>query len=273
VIDTPIAEAGIIGAAVGAAMMGLRPIAEMQFIDFIPCGFNMLTNFAAKPHYRQGIAVPMVVRGPCGGGLAAGPYHSQNVESFFANTPGLKLVAPATVYDAKGLLKAAVRDDDPVLYFEHKALYRRLKAELPEDDYVVPIGKAALRRMGDDLTIIAYGTMAHFAVQAAEALAAEGVEAEVLDLRTLRPLDWASVEASVQRTSKILIVHEDNGFLGFGAEVAAQIGEKAFEWLDAPIRRYTAPEIPAFPFAASLEEQVMPSVAGIIERAVDLAEY
>jgi 2-oxoisovalerate dehydrogenase E1 component len=273
--NSPLAESSIIGVAIGMAAAGGRPIPEIQFADFIHPAFNQIVSEAARMNYRSagGWSCPITIRTPFGGGIHGALYHSQSIEAFYAHVPGLKIVVPSTPADAVGLLRSAVEDPDPVMVLEPKKLYRLAKGPVPSGAHRVPIGKAALRRMGDDLTIIAYGTMAHFAVQAAEALAAEGVEAEVLDLRTLRPLDWASIEASVQRTSKILIVHEDNGFLGFGAEVAAQIGEKAFEWLDAPIRRYTAPEIPAFPFAASLEEQVMPSVAGIIERAVDLAEY
>ncbi len=273
--NTPLAEALIVGIGVGMAAAGGRPIAEIQFADFIHPAFDQIVSEAARMHYRSsgGWACPITIRTPYGGGIHGALYHSQSIEAFYAHVPGLKVVVPSTPADAVGLLRSAVEDPDPVMVLEPKKLYRLAKGPVPSGSHRVPIGKAALRRTGDDLTIIAYGTMAHFAVQAADALADEGVDAEVLDLRSLRPLDWASIEAAVQRTSKILIVHEDNGFGGFGAEVAAQIAEKAFEWLDAPIQRYTAPEIPAFPFAASLEEQVMPNVAGIIERAVDLAEY
>ena len=273
--NTPLAESSIIGVAIGMAAAGGRPIPEIQFADFIHPAFNQIVSEAARIHYRSngGWSCGITIRTPYGGGIHGALYHSQSIEAFYAHVPGLKIVVPSTPADAKGLLRSAVEDPDPVMVLEPKKLYRLAKGPVPAGPHRVPIGKAAIRRLGDDLTIIAYGTMAHFAVQAAEALSKEGVEAEVLDLRTIRPLDWASVEASVKRTSKILIVHEDNGYLGFGAEIAAQIGEKAFEWLDAPIKRYTAPEIPAFPFAAELEAQVMPSVAGIIEHAIELAEY
>ena len=215
----------------------------------------------------------MVIRTPYGGGIHGALYHSQSIEAFYAHVPGLKVVIPSTPADVKGLLWAAVEDPDPVMFLEPKKLYRLAKGPYPAGEYRIPLGKAALRRAGSDLTIIAYGTMAHFAMEAAEQMAADGVEAEVLDLRSIRPLDWASVEAAVQRTGKILIVHEDNEFGGFGAEVAAQIDDKAFEWLDAPVRRYAAPDVPAFPFSSSLEAQVMPGIDGITERAIDLAEF
>ncbi|MEO8586749.1 MAG: transketolase C-terminal domain-containing protein, partial [Acidobacteriota bacterium] len=204
VLDTPLAEEAIVGGAIGAAIRGMRPVAEMQFIDFISRAFDLLTNFAAKNRYRTGVGVPMVVRGPCGGGVHGGPYHSQSPEMYFVKTPGLKVVAPATAYDAKGLLKAAIRDDDPVLFLEHKFLYRRVKDRVPEEDYVVPIGKAAIRRTGKDLTIVTYGAMVWTALEAAEVLAKDGVSAEVLDLRTLLPLDEEAILASVRRTGKCL---------------------------------------------------------------------
>jgi 2-oxoisovalerate dehydrogenase E1 component beta subunit len=215
----------------------------------------------------------MTIRAPYGGGIHGALYHSQSIEALYAHIPGLKIVIPSTPADAAGLLRSAVEDPDPVMYLEPKKLYRLAKGAIPESGHVVPLGKAALRRDGGDLTIIAYGTMSHFAVEAADLLAAEGVEATVLDLRSLKPLDWPSIEAAIQRTSKALIVHEDNRFLGYGAEVAAQIGEKTFEWLDAPVRRYAAPDIPAFPFAASLEKQVMPDVDGIVREARQLARW
>ncbi|MDX1691039.1 MAG: thiamine pyrophosphate-dependent enzyme [Acidimicrobiia bacterium] len=273
--NSPLAESSIIGVAIGMAAAGARPIAEIQFADFIHPAFNQIVSEAARMHYRSNGGWPcgITIRVPYGGGIHGALYHSQSIEAFYGHVPGLKVVVPSTPADARGLLRSAVEDPDPVMVLEPKKLYRLGKGPVPEGQHRVPIGTAALRRRGDDLTIMAYGTMSHFAVQAADALAEEGIEAEVLDLRSIRPLDWASIEASVQRTSKILVVHEDNGYLGFGAEVAAQIGEKAFEWLDAPVRRYTAAEVPAFPFATALEEQVMPSIAGIIERAVDLAEY
>ncbi len=273
--NTPIAESLIVGMAIGMAVAGARPIAEIQFADFIHPAFNQIVSEAARLHYRSGggWSCPIVIRAPYGGGIHGALYHSQSVEGFYAHVPGLKVVIPSTPADAKGLLRAAVEDPDPVLFLEPKKLYRLAKGPIPAGPHRVALGRAALRRTGNDLTIIAYGTMAHYAVEAADLLSAEGIEAEVLDLRTIRPLDWASVEAAVRRTGKVLIVHEDNEFAGFGAEVAAQIGEKAFEWLDAPVRRYATPDIPAFPYAVSLEEQVMPSVAGIVERARDLAQF
>jgi 2-oxoisovalerate dehydrogenase E1 component beta subunit len=272
VLDTPIAEAGIVGASVGAALAGMRPVAEMQFIDFIACGFNQLVNFAAKCRYRWGAGVPMVVRGPCGGGVRAGPFHSQNVEAFFGHVPGLKIVEPATAYDAKGLLKAAIRDEDPVLYFEHKFLYRRVREELPEGDYTVPIGVAATRRQGGDLAVITYGAMVHTALEAAARLEAEGVAAEVLDLRTLLPLDEEAVLAAAAKTGKVLLLHEDTRTGGLGAELAARIAESAFEHLDAPLVRVAAPDTPV-PYAAPLEDVFVPSVEKVLEAARRLLAY
>ncbi|HVF89778.1 MAG TPA: alpha-ketoacid dehydrogenase subunit beta, partial [Blastocatellia bacterium] len=242
VIDTPISESAIVGAACGAAMMGMRPVAEMQFIDFISCCFDVLTNYAAKSRYRQGIGIPMVVRGPCGGGVHGGPFHSQNVESFFLNTPGLKMVEPSTPYDAKGLIKAAIRDDDPVLFFEHKLLYRnpKIKQELPSDDYVVPIGKAAIRREGADLSIITYGAMVYTALEAAERLEQEGLDVEVIDLRTLMPFDRETILESVRKTSKVIILHEATRTGGMAGELTAVINEEAFEYLDGPVVRVTS---------------------------------
>ena len=273
VIDTPIAEAGIIGAAIGAALMGRLPVVEMQFIDFISNGFQLLTNFAAKCHYRWGAAVPMVVRGPCGGGVGAGPFHSQNVESFFMHTPGLKIVAPATPRDARGLLKAAIRDPNPVLYFEHKFLYRHLKEEVDErDEGLVEIGKAAVRRPGDDATIVTFGAMVQRALAAAEALAGEGLSAEVIDLRSLLPWDRDLVMQSVQRTGRLLVVHEAPRTGGVGGELAAEIGECCFEWLDAPVTRLAAEDVPV-PFHPDLERAVLPSVEAIAERVRALRRY
>ena len=273
--NTPLAESLIVGTAIGMAAAGARPIAEIQFADFIHPAFNQIVSEAARLHYRSGggWSCPLVIRVPYGGGIHGALYHSQSIEGFYAHVPGLKVVIPSTPADAKGLLRAAVEDPDPVLFLEPKKLYRLAKGPIPAGPHRVALGRAALRRTGDALTIIAYGTMAHYAVEAADTLSAEGLEAEVLDLRTIRPLDWASVEAAVKRTGKVLIVYEDNEFAGFGAEVAAQIGEKAFEWLDAPVRRYAAPDVPTFPYAPSLEVQVMPSVEGIVERARDLAEF
>jgi 2-oxoisovalerate dehydrogenase E1 component beta subunit len=274
VIDTPISESAIVGAACGAAMMGLRPIAEMQFIDFISCAFDMLTNYAAKSRYRQGIGLPMVVRGPCGGGVHGGPFHSQNVESFFLNTPGLKMVEPSTPYDAKGLIKAAIRDEDPVLFFEHKLLYRnpKIKQEVPTDDYIVPIGKAAVRREGTDLSIITYGAMVYTALDAADQLEAEGIDAEVIDLRTLAPIDREAIVESVKKTSKVIILHEATRTGGMAGELTAIINEEAFEYLDGPIIRVTSIDTPV-PYAPPLEEFFLPQVADVLKAARALAAY
>ena len=228
VIDTPISESAIVGAAIGAAYMGMRPIAEMQFIDFISCAFDQITNFAAKSRYRWGAGVPIVIRGPSGGNTHGGPFHSQNVESFFLNTPGLKIVQPSTAYDAKGLIKAAIRDEDPVLYFEHKFLYRRIKEELPSEDFVVPIGKANLRREGSDVSIITYGAMVYTALEAADVLAQEGIDVEILDLRSLLPLDEEAILETAKKTSKIVVFHEATLTGGPGGEIVARIAEKAF---------------------------------------------
>lgn len=268
VIDTPISEAAIVGAAIGAAHMGFKPIVEMQFIDFIAPAFDMIVNFAAKVRYRTGVGAGIVIRGPCGGGAHAGPFHSQNVESYFANVPGLKMVAPATSYDAKGLLRAAIRDPDPVLFFEHKFLYRRIKEVLPRDEELfVPIGEARTHRPGSDLTVVTYGAMLYKAQEAADLLAAEdGTELEILDLRSLRPLDTAAITASVRRTGRLLIVHEAPRFGGLAGEITAQVCEEAFEWLDAPIRRVTALDTP-IPYSPPLEEYYLPQVEDIVAAA------
>jgi 2-oxoisovalerate dehydrogenase E1 component len=273
--NTPLAESSIIGAAIGMAAAGALPMPEIQFADYIHPAFNQIVSEAARLHYRSGggWTCPIVIRTPYGGGVHGALYHSQSVEAFYAHVPGLKVVVPSTPADAKGLLWSAIEDPDPVLVLEPKKLYRLVKGTVPKGPHRVPIGTAALRRTGSDLTIMAYGAMSYFAIEASDRLAAEGVEAEVLDLRSLRPLDWASVEAAVKRTSKVLIVYEDNGFGGYGAEVSAQIAEKAFEWLDAPVRRYTSPELPTFPFSSSLEDLVYPSVEGIMEHARELAAY
>ena len=266
VIDTPIAEAAIVGAAMGAALNGMRPVAEMQFIDFISCAFEQLTNMVASTRWRWGAAVPMVVRGPCGGGVHGGPFHSQNMEAYFFHTPGLKIVEPSTAYDAKGLIKAAIRDDDPVLYFEHKYLYRRIKEDLPEGDYTVPIGKAALRREGKDVSVITYGSMVHVALESAADLQQQGVQVEVIDLRTLLPLDEEAVLASAAKTGKVVVLHEDRRRGGIGGEIAAIIAEKAFEYLDGPIMRVASLDTPV-PYSPPLEEAFMPN-AGKLTRAI-----
>lgn len=272
VIDTPISESAIVGAAIGAALVGMRPVAEMQFIDFISCAFDQIVNFAAKCRYRWGAGVPIVVRGPCGGGVHGGPFHSQNPESYFFNVPGLKIVCPSTAYDAKGLIKAAIRDPDPVLYFEHKYLYRRIKEELPAEDFVVPIGKAALRREGDDLSIITYGAMVYKALEAAEELAKDGVNVEVLDLRTILPLDEEAILATAKKTSKVIVLHEATMTGGPGGEVVARIAEKAFEYLDGPIVRIAPPDTPV-PYSPPLEEAFLPQTAGIVAAARKLVAY
>jgi pyruvate/2-oxoglutarate/acetoin dehydrogenase E1 component len=272
VIDAPISEAAIIGAAVGSAFMGMRPVAEMQFIDFISCGFDMLTNFAAKSRYRNGVGVPMVVRGPCGGGVGGGPFHSANPEASFLNTPGLKIAEPATAYDAKGLLKAAIRDDDPVLFLEHKFLYRRIKDEVPSDDYIVPLGKAVVRRSGRDLTIVTFGAMVHTALDAAKRLEGEGVEIEVVDLRTLAPIDRDTLLESVARTSKVIVLHEAPRTGGIGGELAALIAEEAFEFLDGPVVRIASLDTPV-PYSPPLEAAYLPSVDKVVEAAKRLVRY
>jgi 2-oxoisovalerate dehydrogenase E1 component beta subunit len=272
VIDTPISEQAIVGSAIGASYMGMRPVCEIQFIDFIASCFDMLTNFAATSRYRNGAGVPIVVRGPCGGGVGGGPFHSLNPESFFLNTPGLKMVEPATAYDAKGLLKAAIRDDDPVLYFEHKFLYRRIKDEVPDDDYVVPLGKAAIRREGRDLTIVTFGAMVYTALEAAKVLEAQGVQAEVIDLRSLAPLDKDAILGSVANTSRALLLHEATLTGGIGGELAAIIAEEAFEYLDAPIARVASADTPV-PYAPPLETAFLPTVRRVVDVAKRLVEY
>ncbi len=272
VIDTPISEAAIVGAAMGASLNGMRPVAEMQFIDFIACAFNQLTNMIAGSRWRWGVPVPIVVRGPCGGGVRGGPFHSQNMEAYFFHTPGLKIVEPATAYDAKGLIKAAIRDDDPVLYFEHKYLYRRIKEDVPEEDYTVPIGKAALRREGGDVTVVTYGSMVHTALEAARGLEEAGVQVEVIDLRTLLPLDEETVLNSAAKTGKIVILHEDRLRGGIGAEIAAILSEKAFEHLDGPITRVAALDSPV-PYSAALEDVFMPNAAKLTKVVKDLVAY
>ena len=272
VVDTPISEAAIAGASIGAGLMGLRPVAEMQFADFISCGFDQIVNFAAKCRYRWNASVPIVVRSPSGGGIHGGPFHSQNPEMWFVRIPGLKVVCPATAYDAKGLIKSAIRDNDPVLYFEHKALYRRIKEDLPTEDYTVPIGKARVILEGRDLSIITYGAMVWTALEAAQTLAAEGCSIEVLDLRTLVPLDRESVCASVRKTSKVLLLHEDTRTGGMAGELAATITENVFEYLDGPILRVTAPDTPV-PYSPPLEEAFLPNADKVVEKARWLYRY
>jgi 2-oxoisovalerate dehydrogenase E1 component beta subunit len=272
VVDTPISEAAIVGAAIGAGLMGLRPVAEMQFADFISCGFDQIVNFAAKCRYRWNAGVPIVVRAPSGGGIHGGPFHSQNPEMWFVRTPGLKVVCPATAYDAKGLIKSAIRDNDPVIFFEHKGLYRRIKEDLPAGDYTVPLGKAKVVREGRDLTIVTYGAMVWTALDAAALLASEGVSVEVVDLRTLLPLDRETVSNSVKKTSKALLLHEDTRTGGLAGELAISISESVFEYLDGPIVRVTGPDTPV-PFSPPLEDAFLPNVEKLVEKARWLFQY
>ena len=273
VIDSPISEIGIVGAAAGAAHMGMRPVVEMQFIDFIANAYDMLTNYVATARYRAFLPCPMVVRGPSGGYVRGGPFHSQNPEAGFIHTPGLKVVYPATAEDAKGLMKAAIRDDDCVLFFEHKYLYRRIKGVMPEGDHVVPIGKARVAREGTDLTIITYAATVWKALEAAEQLEREdGLSVEVLDLRTLAPLDDAAIVASVKKTNRALVVHEDTRTGGIAGEICARINESCFEWLDAPVLRVTAHDIP-LPYAPQLEDFVLPQTADVVRAVRRLAAY
>ncbi len=272
VIDTPISESAIVGAAVGAALVGLRPVAEMQFMDFISCGFDQIVNMAAKIHYRWGPKVPLVIRGPSGAGVHGGPFHSQSNEMWFVHTPGLKVVVPATAYDAKGLIKASIRDDNPVIFFEHKFLYRRIKEEVPAEDYVVPLGQAAVRREGSDIAVITYGAMVWTALEAAAELEKEGISLEVVDLRTLLPYDEKTVLASVRKCSKVILLHEDTRIGGMAGELAALIGEQAFEDLDGPIVRVTAPDTPV-PFSPPLEEYFLPNAQKLADAARKLAAY
>src|SRR5258707_12468102 len=272
VIDAPLAETAIVGGATGAAMMGLRPVCEMQFADFISCAWDHLVTIASKQHWRVGTPVPIVVRLPSGGGFSGGPFHSQNPESSFAHIPGLKCVCPATPEDAKGLLISAIEDPNPVLFFEHKHLYRRIKAEVPEERYTVPIGKARIHREGSDLSVITWGAMGYTAEEAADQLEGDGISVEIVDLRSVLPWDREPVLESVRKTSKVLVLHEDTHAGGFGAEIAATIAEEAFEFLDAPPRRITAPDTPV-PFSPELERAFIPQVADVVAGLRALAEY
>jgi pyruvate/2-oxoglutarate/acetoin dehydrogenase E1 component len=272
VIDAPLSETAIVGGCTGAAMMGMRPVAEMQFADFISCAWDHLVTVAAKQRYRAGTPVPITVRLPSGGGFSGGPFHSQNPESSFAHIPGLKVVCPATPADAKGLLIEAIQDPNPVLYFEHKHLYRRIKDEVPEERYTVPFGEARTHREGDDISLITWGAMVYTADEAAQKLEDEGVSVEILDLRTLAPWDKDAVLSSVEKTSKALILHEDTLTGGFGAEIAATISEEAFESLDAPVRRIAAPDTPV-PFSPPLEKAFIPQVEDVVAGLKELVEY
>nr|WBU15327.1 2-oxoisovalerate dehydrogenase subunit beta [uncultured bacterium] len=275
VIDTPLAESAIVGVAIGAALNGFRPVAEIQFADFIAPAIDQIANEAARMRYRSAGEwwCPLVIRAPFGGGVHGGLYHSQSVEAYFTHVPGLKVVVPSNPHDAKGLLKAAIRDDDPVLYFEHKKAYRLVKGEVPEGDYIVPIGPARVARPGRHLTVITYGLMTTYALEAAERAAAEGIDVEVVDLRTLYPPDKATILESVKKTSRALVVYEDNLTGGFGAEIAAIIAEEAFPYLDAPVMRLAGPDVPAMPYAAPLEEAFMLSPEKILTKIRELAAY
>ena len=275
VIDTPLAESSIAGIALGAAMNGMRPIAEIEFADFIWPTINQLVGEASRARYGTNgqVGVPLVVRAPYGGGIRGALYHSQSVEVVFAHAPGLEVVMPATPYDAKGLLKSAIRNDDPVIFLEHKRTYRLVRGEVPDDDYTLPIGKADVKVEGRDVSIVTYGLMVHHCIEAAQALQSEGVSAEVVDLRTLRPLDTETVLESVRKTGKALIVHEDTKAGGFGGEVAAVISEEAFDHLDGPVTRLAGPEVPAMPFAPPLEAMFMLDSTKIADAARRLARY
>ncbi len=272
VVDTPISESAIVGAAIGASFMGMRPVAEMQFADFISCGFDQIVNFAAKSRYRWNAPAPIVVRAPSGGGIHGGPFHSQNPEAWFVHTPGLKVVQPSTAYDAKGLIKSAIRDNDPVIFFEHKALYRRIKGEVPDTSYTVPLGKAAIFREGRHLSVITYGAMVHVAAEAAQILDKEGISMEIVDLRTLLPIDEETILASVRKTSKAIVLHEATLTGGLGGEISSRITEKAFEHLDGPVLRIAAPDTPV-PYSPPLEEAFLPNAEKLVEKARWLARY
>lgn len=272
VIDMPLSETAILGSATGAALMGLRPVAEMQFADFVSCGFDHLVTVAAKQHYRVGDAIPIVVRLPSGGGFSGGPFHSQSPESLFAHIPGLKVVCPSTPVDAKGLLASAIADPNPVLFFEHKHLYRRIREDVPDERYTIPLGQARIHRAGSDVTVVTWGAMTWTAAQAAETLGDEGVSVEIIDLRTLLPWDRDAVLASVRKTSRLLVLHEDTRTAGFGAEVAATVAEEAFEDLDAPVRRLAAPDTPV-PFSPPLEKAFIPQADDVVGVLRELAAY
>jgi 2-oxoisovalerate dehydrogenase E1 component beta subunit len=275
VIDTPLTESMIVGASIGAAINGLRPVAEIQFADFIAPAFNQLINEAARMRYRSnnGFGVPMTVRAPYGGGVHGALYHSQSVEAFFAHAPGLKVVIPSNPYDAKGLLRTAIRDDDPVLFFEHKKMYRSVRGDVPDSDYTIPLGQAAITRPGSQITLVAYGLMAQFGLEAAELVADEGIDVEVVDVRSLRPLDKATILESVKKTGKAIVVYEDNRFLGYGAEICAIIAEEAFDYLDGPVTRIAGPDVPGVPYNHVLEDWFMVNPEKIADGLRKLAAY
>ena len=275
VIDTPLSESLIVGASIGAAINGIRPVAEIQFADFIFPAFNQILSEASRMRYRSnnGFGVPMTIRAPYGGGVHGALYHSQSVEAFFTHIPGLKVVIPSTPYDAKGLLRSAIRDNDPVLFFEHKKMYRSVRGDVPETDYTVPLGRAAITHAGTQVTIVAYGLMAHYALEAADVVAEEGISVEVVDLRTLRPIDKETVLTSVRKTGKCLIVYEDNHFGGYGAEVAAIVAEEAFDYLDGPVTRIAGPDVPGVPYNHVLEDWFMVNPEKIADGIRKLAAY
>ncbi len=272
VIDTPIAESAIVGAAFGASLTGLRPVAEFQFMDFIGCAFNQIINMVGSAHYRWAAPAPLVLRGPSGGNVHGGPFHSQNPEMWFVHSPGLKVVCPATAYDAKGLIKSAIRDPNPVIFFEHKYLYRRIKDEVPKEDYVVPIGKAKVAREGRHVSVITYAAMLYVALEAADILSKEGIDLEILDLRSVSPLDREAIVDTVKKTNKVIILHEHSRTGGLAGEIAAIINEDAFDDLDGPILRITAPDTPV-PFSPPQEEYFLPKVSDVVREARRLHSY
>jgi len=275
IIDSPLAESGLVGVAIGSAMNGMRPVVEIQFADFIFPAFNQLVSEAARMFYRTNgdYPIPIVIRAPYGGGVRGGLYHSQSVEAFFAHVPGLKVVIPSSPYDAKGLLKAAIRDNNPVLFFEHKLSYNTLQGEVPKHDYLVPIGKAVVKQNGTQLSLISYGLSVHHCLEAAETLSMEGISCEVVDLRTIKPLDSVTLLESVRKTGRACIVHEDNLTGGIGAEVAAIIAKECFEYLDAPIHRVASPDVPSFPYSPILEDALLPNSTDIVTMARELCAY
>jgi 2-oxoisovalerate dehydrogenase E1 component beta subunit len=275
VLDTPLTESMIIGASIGAAVNGLRPVPEIQFADFIMPAFNQIVSEAARMRYRSNndFGCPITIRAPYGGGVHGALYHSQSVEAFFSHVPGLKVVIPSTPYDARGLLRSSIRDDDPVLFFEHKKMYRSVRGEVPDTEYIVPLGSSKVTREGSQVTLVAYGLMAQYALEAAEILDTEGISAEVVDVRTLRPLDAATILESVHKTGKCVVIYEDNRFGGYGAEIAAILAEEAFDFLDGPIIRVTGPDVPGVPYNHVLEDWFMPSPERIAEAAKRLASY
>jgi 2-oxoisovalerate dehydrogenase E1 component beta subunit len=275
VIDTPLTESMIVGVSIGAAVNGLRPVAEIQFADFIHPAFNQIVSEAARMRYRSnnGYGVPMTIRAPYGGGVHGALYHSQSVEAFFTHVPGLKVVIPSTPHDAKGLLRSAIRDDDPVLFFEHKKMYRSVRGDVPAGEWSIPLGRAAVTRTGSQVTVVAYGLMAHYALEAAEGVADEGISVEVVDVRTLRPLDKETLLSSVRKTGKCLVVYEDNRFGGYGAEIAAIVAEEAFDYLDGPVTRLAGPEVPGVPYNHVLEDWFMVNPEKIADAIRRLAAY